>query len=141
MKMRQLFLVLTLLAFGAASGGRPAGKPNFTGTWRILQSRDASTTLVVSHRGAKLEVTRERFAMGMTDVTKSLYYIDGETHFTEETNWIESNDKSRAREPVSQKVKSVAAWHGNTLVIETDDSREEWRLSADGKELIITTGT
>ncbi len=95
MKMRQLFLVLTLLAFGAASGGRPAGKPNFTGTWRILQSRDASTTLVVSHRGAKLEVTRERFAMGMTDVTKSLYYIDGETHFTEETNWIESSNKSR----------------------------------------------
>ena len=141
MKMRQLFLVLTLLAFGAASGGRPADKPNFTGTWRILQSRDASTTLVVLHRGAKLEVTRQRFAMGVTDVRQSLYYIDGETHFTEETNWVESNNKPRAREPVSRKVKSVAAWHGDTLVIEANNIREEWRLSADGKELIVTTGT
>ncbi len=79
--------------------------------------------------------------MGMTDLTKSLYYIDGETHFTEETNWIESSNKSRAKEPVSQKVKSVAAWHGDTLVIEADNSREEWRLSKDGKELIVTTGT
>jgi len=141
MKMRQLFLVLTLLAFGAASGGRPPDKPNFTGTWRILQSRDASTTLFVSHRGAKLEVTRKSFAMGVTDVRQSLYYLDGETHFTEETNWIESSNKSRAKEPVSQKVKSVAAWHGDTLVIETDESKEEWRLSEDGKELILTTGS
>ena len=139
--MRQLFLVLTLLAFAAAAGGRAAGTPNFTGTWRILQSRDASTTLVVSHRGAKLEVTRKRFAMGVTDVRQSLYYIDGEKHFTDETNWVESSNKSRAKGPVSQKVKSVAAWHGDTLVIETDDRREEWRLSEDGKELIVTTGT
>ena len=141
MRMRQLFLVLTLLAFGAASGGRPADKPNFTGTWRILQSRDASRILVVSHRGAKLEVTRKSFAMGVTDVRQSLYYIDGETHFTEETNWVESDNKPRAREPVSRKVKSVAAWHGDTLVIEANNIREEWRLSADGKELIVTTGT
>ena len=139
--MRQLFLVLTLLAFAAAVGGRPADKPNFTGTWRILQSRDAGTTLVVSYRGAKLEVTRKSFAMGVTDVRQSLYYIDGETHFTEETNWVESSNKSRAKEPVSQKVKSVAAWHGDTLVIETDETREEWHLSEDGKELIVTTGT
>src|SRR5437016_1052621 len=141
MKMRQLFLVLTLLAFGAASGGRPPDKPNFSGTWRIVQSRDASTTLLVSHRGAKLEVTRKSFAMGVTDVRQSLYYIDGEPHFIEETNWVDSSNKSRAKEPVSQKVKSVAAWRGNTLVIETDENREEWRLSEDGKELIVTTGT
>ena len=141
MKVRELSLVVTLLAFGAAAGGRPLDKPNFTGTWRILQSRDASKMLVVSHRGAKLEVTRKGFAMGVTDVRQSLYYIDGETHFTEETNWIESSDKSRAKEPVSQKVKSVAAWHGDTLVIETDESKEEWRLSEDGKELILTTGS
>ena len=141
MKMRQLFLVLTLLAFGAAAGGRPADRPNFTGTWRILQSRDASTTLVVLHRGARFEVTRKSFAMGITDVRQSRYYIDGETHFTEETNWIESSNKSRAKEPVSQRVKSVAAWHGDTLVIETDETREEWRLSEDGKELIVTSGT
>ncbi len=141
MKMRQLLLVLTLLAFVAAVGGRPAGKPNFNGTWRILQSRDASTTLVVLHRGAKLEVTRQRFAMGVTDVRQSLYYIDGETHFTEETNWVESDNKPRAREPVSRKVKSVAAWHGDTLVIEANETREEWRLSEDGKELTVTTGT
>jgi hypothetical protein len=141
MKVRKPFLVLTLLAFAAAAGGRPADKPNFTGTWRILQSRDAGTTLVVSHRGAKLEVTRKGFAMGITDVRQSLYYIDGETHFTEETNWIESSNKSRAKEPVSQKIKSVAAWHGDTLVIATDETREEWRLSEDGKELIVTTGT
>jgi hypothetical protein len=140
MKVRELSLVLTLLAFGAAAGGRPADKPNFTGTWRILHSRDASTTLLVSHRDVKLDVTRKSFAMGVTDVRQSLYYIDGETHFTEETNWIESSNKSRAKEPVSQKVKSVAAWHGDTLVIETDETREEWRLSEDGKELIVTTG-
>src|SRR5438309_4071017 len=105
MKMRQLSLVLPLLAFGAATGGRPADKPNFTGAWRILQSRDASTTLVVSHRGAKLEVTRKSFAMGVTEVRQSLYYIDGQTHFTEETSWVESSSKLRARKPVSQKVK------------------------------------
>src|SRR5205807_1598027 len=91
MKIRQLFLVLTLLAFGAAAGGRPADRPNFTGAWRILQSRDASTTLVVLHRGARFEVTRKSF--------------------------------------------------GDTLVIETDETREEWRLSEDGKELIVTSGT
>src|SRR5207247_9036352 len=109
MEMRQRRLVLTLLAFVAAVGGRPAGKPNFNGTWRILQSRDASTTLVVLHRGAKLEVTRQRFAMGVTDVRQSLYYIDGETHFTEETNWVESNNKPRPRKPVTLKGKVMAA--------------------------------
>ena len=88
-----------------------------------------------------MEVTRKSFAMGVTDVRQSLYYIDGETHFTEETSWIESSNKSRAKEPVSQKVKSVAAWHGDTLVIETDERKEEWRLSEDGKELILTTGS
>jgi len=141
MRVRELFLIMTLLAFGVAAGGRPANRPNFTGTWRILQSRDASTTLVVSHRGAKLEVTRKSFAMGITEFRQSHYYIDGETHFTEETNWTESSNKSRATRPVSQKVKSVAAWRGDTLVIETDETREEWRLSEDGRELTITTGT
>jgi hypothetical protein len=113
-------------------------EPNFTGTWRYLEAPDAGTILLISHRATKLEVTRSHFGLTTAAVTHSVYYLDGKEHLTEETQWTERGE--RKQEATSKKIESVASWKDNKLVIMRDETRQEWRLSSTGDELIITIG-
>ena len=140
--MRQLFLMLSIIACVAIPLGQAASRPNFNGTWSVFDVRDASRTLIVSHHGSKLLVTKRQFAGAVTSTTRSLYYIDGKTHFTRETSLVSSRNEAIAKKPSSTTLKSIASWNDNTPVILRDgEDKEEWELSEEGSRLIVTAGT
>jgi hypothetical protein len=118
-------------------------KPNFSGTWRRMQAVDASSKLVISHQGTKLEVTSESFVMRMTSGTISIYHIDGEKHVTDEISYrnFASERMSYRNQRTSTRVESLVKWEGDKVVFVGKDGRREWELSESGKHLILTTGT
>ena len=119
----------------------PNSKPNFNGGWRHREALDAGVTLIVSHRGPEMEVTRLRFARGIDSVTKKTYRIDGQSHTATQIQYREDSSTKQKEDYKTSSFKSQAGWEENKLVIVENGERSEWELSENGKHLILTTGT
>lgn len=120
---------------GKSQGQR---KPNFSGKWLHRQARDAGTMLTISLRGTELSLTRGSFAMGREFITKTIYYIDGRTHRTTESSYVEHSSKKKDHK--SRTINSLVRWESDKLVIVDDQGKSEWEASESGRELIVSVG-
>lgn len=162
-RIKKILLLVLLtacaqLCFGQAAQNKRPGqaRPDFSGTWALTKYEDNSGTkipdlevsLVVSHLDPELRVQRKSVVRGTEYKREALYYTDGRG----ETNVISFNAPTL--------IKSKTKWNKNRLVIKasrevqveitsplsnlsrpkpdsvgTEETVEEWELSADGKTL------
>lgn len=134
MKRRSL-LVFGLLAF-AAMASLAAGKPNFSGDWKLnIDKSDfgpmpppTSQSMKVQHDDPNLKVTTQRSGPQGDDTADAKYSTDGK----ETTNTVQG-----------QETKTTTTWDGDALVMNTKldfqgnaiTFNRKWTLSTDGKSL------
>jgi len=131
--MKCCFATVLIAALVLPSASQAQGKPDFSGTWKMDQTRSESAvqnepigpvTLVIAQTPAEVRIETTR-AQGSSVVT---YNLDG----------------SEIKIPGGT---AKSHWDGTTLVVEavrdiqgqTVTTRETRRLSADGNEMLVET--
>ena len=134
MKVLRVIAVAVLVAAPVVLPAQ--AKPNFSGTWKCDVKRSVgcsdNSVAVIKHDGDSLTMT-----MGAGKGPQVIYRV-GETVTTAP---MKPTDRAGDKAPQSQV---TARWEGDVLLTEVvtveADKRiatSTWRLSADGKELII----
>ena len=163
MKTRSLLLISILSILWIAANGlpqdgksKPAGKPDFSGTWVFDKSKsklgqlertplaNAAVTLVIAHKDPELKITQKASLNGQDRTLDLVYYSDGrgETNppllgsreVKSKTKW----DGNKLASKSTTQIDMGRGGYGDTAFIDTSVKRE---LSEDGKTLTITTST
>ena len=131
-----LLSVVVVVALPTLVAAQP--KPNFSGTWKCDTSRTTggsctTDAIVIKHSGDTITVQ----SVQPSPIVQT-YKLDG----TETTN-DPAQKLGNSGRPLGQ-LKVTGRWEGTAAVIETRTLEEPprvtkstWRLSADGKELVI----
>ena len=131
-QMIPLSAVVPITPFAALLAAQ--AHPDFTGTWECDLKRSTVcppfTTLIVKQ-------TADTISMGGPDKPAEVYKLNSETVLDATVN---------ARGEKYPAVRTTSKWEGSSLVMynrpldtPSDESKTVWRLSADGRELVLET--
>ena len=133
-------LMLTFAAFGQAetSLSRKKDKPDFSGTWILDRTKtkkvDYDLTLIVVHREPELKVTGKFDSKGVKKTEERIYFTDGRRTPDVRTDYFDCSHETRwAGRNIFHKIIESSIGGGDERF-----KTEEWKLSKDGKDLIIT---
>jgi hypothetical protein len=132
---------------------------NLSGAWELIKydgttkgqigSKFPKVTLVISQTASEIKITQKRIRRGVEQVQEFTYHTDGrgETNTGQINLWPQGE----------YRTESVTEWHGDKLLTRykgqlrvmpayplkstSSDAREEWRLTSDGKKLVLTAST
>jgi hypothetical protein len=132
MPSRSLAAAVVVLALGTQPAAQPA--PDFSGTWTMDESRSVSATQD-AFVSPVVWTIQQRDGAVVVDITR------GSKRFTRTFPLL----KSTPANPPDEVPSSRAFWNEDRLVTELAQSvqgqavitREEWRLQAGGRELLI----
>jgi hypothetical protein len=156
-----LLTLATVVIIAGERNCRAQGQsvPNVIGTWELVEydgitqrqvgSKFPKVTLVISQTASEIKITEKRTRRGAEQTHEFTYYTDGrgETNTGQIKLW--SQDEHRT--------ESVTQWHEGKLLTRykrqvrvmpsyalkstSSDAKEEWRLTSDGKKLVLTAST
>lgn len=159
-----LQLMLLFWTLSLAQGGKKqlsnTNKPNLSGQWVLDHQEDefgksnmrlpGEVKLIVVHNEPEIKITQISNSKGQSVSEELIYYSDGrgEKNLGPHSPHRISTKPSDADDEV---MKSKTKWKGNKLVTQTHihktesgatlimDIIDEWKLSTDGRTLILTT--
>lgn len=152
--MKALLLSTCLLAFATIGFAQSSqtGKPDLSGTWKLDAAKSADTLeeLKITHHDPLFIVRRKvhpKDAPDAPEETELTYYTDGRGE--KNLSGVGSEAGFESWRPA--KTESTTSWDKNNLVTRSVSRSissgaifereivDEWRLSADGKTLTLTT--
>jgi hypothetical protein len=149
MRFSPCLFLLTLVAFAFGQGR--SDKPNFSGTWRLTESKNVATnnptgtyskTLVIVHHEPEIKMTIQFSESGQSRSLDETYFTDGrgETNRTFRGQIVESKTRWDGSKLEFHHVDttSVPVPSGGTKVVKLERI-EKWQLSKDAKTLTQTT--
>ncbi len=148
--------MIAACAIASGQGGKSQTKPDLSGTWafdaahsNVTPASIVNAGIKISHHDPEFKVFRTITVNGNEEQKELTYYTDGRGETNPATHWISSSPDAKL--PQSAETKSKTKWSGNRIVtrfslrttegihVVEQEVVDEWKLSADGKTLTLTT--